>query len=134
MSKCQIGKYSAPDGSHCALCLALSVTLGTSSQSMEYCVCQVGAYGRGSNCSACANYPGISCSRPNMTIPDILAGYFRNPNDNNSALVCIPAIACPGSFDGETTCTEGYTGFLCGDCVTGKFYKQGVLCSKCPSK
>jgi hypothetical protein len=35
-------------------------------------------------------------------------------------------------FDENTTCSNGYTGQLCGECIQGTYYKQGLICKKCP--
>jgi hypothetical protein len=115
------------------------VTLSISNQFLENCVCDIGNFGasfQGQNCAQCSNEFGVSCSKYNLTKPEVLSGYYRNPLDINSALRCIPSAAClnTSQFSVTTECADGYTGFLCGDCILGTYFKQGILCSKCPSK
>jgi hypothetical protein len=136
---CPMSTYSTPDHSQCISCPTNSITLSTANQFLQNCVCNVGYYGfsfNGKICSKCSTDVGVSCSKYNLTKPEILAGYYRNPSNENSALKCAPSSACPetSQFESITSCAQGYTGYLCGDCVAGEYYKQGIVCTSCPSK
>eukprot|EP00475_Leptophrys_vorax_P014603 TRINITY_DN20903_c0_g1_i1.p1 TRINITY_DN20903_c0_g1~~TRINITY_DN20903_c0_g1_i1.p1 ORF type:complete len:104 (-),score=4.15 TRINITY_DN20903_c0_g1_i1:320-631(-) len=62
-------------------------------------------------CSVCRNAPELNCSLTNLTQAIITKGYYRTGDD--TAYLCTPATACLGNTD----CSNGYTGYLCGGCV-----------------
>jgi hypothetical protein len=138
-SPCAAGKFSSGPSGLCTACPLHSTTFRSASQTIAECLCDVGSFGfsfKGDDCQICSKGIGILCARVNLTMPELLPGYFRNPNLQTSALTCIPSEACLASsqFDLNTPCAVGYTGFLCGDCIVGKYYRQGIVCTSCPSK
>jgi hypothetical protein len=135
---CPIGTFG-DSALGCKPCIRNATTVSIGSSSSSSCVCSSGFYGNAyeasGECILCKNEAAFSCPQ-NSSIPSLAAGYYRNPLDVNSAYVCIPKQAClpTESFQKETPCAEGYLGFLCGKCVPLEYYKQGPVCSKCPTK
>jgi hypothetical protein len=136
---CELGKIGTVNHSTCIACPLNAITLKSASLSIQDCLCGINYYGSsflGKNCSLCSNDQGVDCQRVNINRPEIQAGFFRNPVNENSAFKCVPSDACLGASEFETTtsCAHGYTGNLCGDCIAGEFYRQGIICASCPSK
>jgi hypothetical protein len=74
--------------------------------------------------------PGAVC-KAGTSVPFIQAGYYRQLDKGSSlSYVCIPPSACNEAGNGSTTCSEAYTGFLCGDCKSG-YFRLGKECRKC---
>jgi hypothetical protein len=135
-SSCKIGRYGG--GSHCLQCSQLATTLQNASISADACVCGEGMYGRpseGESCTFCkANVGGVSCPA-NGSYPIVENGYFRTVADPSVALICSPQEACSNAQDAKfTQCSDGYTWDVCGSCILGYSYRQGLFCLKCPSK
>jgi hypothetical protein len=136
---CPIATFSNAEHSNCSSCPLGSITKGIGAQSIYECLCDQEFYGYaflGQPCNQCSKTPGISCAMVNLTRPMLLEGFYRDPMDQNSALNCIPNEACQATTEQTlvTPCSSGYTGYLCGDCVLGEFYRQGIVCTKCASK
>jgi hypothetical protein len=137
-SVCPIGKYSEAGASSCSSCAEFATTFTAGSPSIRSCFCQEGHYGSAfkSNgiCKLCTgNNIGVACSS-NASFPIVQAGYFRSLQDPSSALICSPASACPETGEAaQTSCADGYTGSVCGDCILFYSFRQGLVCTKCPS-
>jgi hypothetical protein len=135
---CPIGKYNGFYGkSACFDCPDFSSNAAAGSESTDSCFCNSGYFGtafKGQNCSVCSTLPGLFCG-PNSTYPSALFGYFKNPQNPNIVYECSPPEACLSSNSSfySTTCTIGYTGWMCGSCVEYEFYKSGANCVECPS-
>jgi hypothetical protein len=135
---CSSGKFSdAPKSSFCQDCGANTATLQPGSVTKANCFCNSGFYGRpydGTDCCKCSELDQFKCDS-NSSYPRILGGYFRSPADPAIALECIPKEAClPTDSNALTTsCSSGYTGWLCGSCVLFEYYKIGSTCHECPS-
>jgi hypothetical protein len=139
-SACPVGYFVGTSGAtECLACSKKSTTVIEGSLGTQYCVCPAGYFGKafaGENCSECAHVSGVRCDKQNLSIPLIDDGYFRSPMNVNFAYECIPPQACMASYENQnlTTCADIYTGFLCGECIYGTSFKQGIQCSKCPPK
>ncbi len=135
---CEIGKYSNSSGrTSCSSCPRNAMTSSASSTMLSNCLCAPGYYGNayvGDECQQCNTREEFSCEL-NSTYPRISSGFFRSPDDPNFAYSCIPAEACLKTDKDQrfTTCSQGYTGFICGQCLSMEYYKSGALCSPCSS-
>jgi hypothetical protein len=133
---CPRGKFGG--GVSCSACSNNSTTQQEGSQSTSDCFCAEGTYGRayvGEECKSCLlNIPGVICPS-NGSFPVVEQGYFRSQIEPSLAYLCSPKQAC-ANVDGQTStsCSDGYTGDLCGSCIIGYSYRQGLVCQKCPSK
>lgn len=77
-------------------------------------------------------YSGFDCSRPGLSVPLVLPGYFRrNSSIPTKIIQCIPEEACLSSYTEKTPCAEGYDGESCGSCQSPNFYRSGNRCVKC---
>jgi hypothetical protein len=135
-SNCPKGTYVPVEGaSSCFQCPIDAVTVTEQSVSIGSCICNEGFFGVPSadnSCIICRDSPGASCPL-NCPIPFVYPGYFRS-TDVSVVFRCIPSTAClKTGFDRNTTCSQGYTGQLCGECIRGSFYKQGLSCKQCPN-
>jgi hypothetical protein len=137
-SSCPIGRYAASEGtSSCSSCPFKAQTLAEGSISPSSCVCPSEYWGKaasGEDCSLCAeNVEGLTCPY-NSPIPFVLTGYFRDTVQLSTVYRCIPQTACNVTgYELQARCAEGYSGFLCGDCVKGTHYRQGLNCKRCPN-
>jgi hypothetical protein len=136
---CPLGKYQREvNSSFCLQCPENSTTIQLGSVSVGSCYCPFGMFGKafaGEKCLVCSNLPGIKCERHNLTRPLVEAGFYRSHTNLNLAFQCIPPQAClPSTEDINSSCSFGYTGHICGECIYGVTFKQGVICSTCPSK
>jgi hypothetical protein len=135
---CTKGKYSPfSNSSFCEECSAYSTTQDKGSISVEQCFCTEGYFGkpyRQESCRKCSESPALRCM-PNSSLPSVSEGYFRDSADPNQVFECIPFEACTATDSNtlETTCSEGYTGWVCGSCIKLKYYKFGSNCIACPS-
>jgi hypothetical protein len=137
-ASCTLGRYSSSTGiSSCDVCPTNAVTLRSGSTLASSCVCPAGYFGSasfGGNCSVCpAASEGLACPY-NSPIPFVYSGFYRSI-DITAAYRCIPQKACMETeYNAQTTCSEGYTGFLCGTCVKGSYYRNGLECKRCPNE
>lgn len=132
---CGKNSFAATNASLCIKCIDGSSTISTYASSIYDCVCGLDFYGKpfkGDSCKKCRAIEGLNCP-VNSSIPKISVGYFRDPSDVSNAYACTPAAACTFTNDSDenTTCSTGYSGFLCGQCVSG-YYRQGLQCTVCP--
>jgi predicted outer membrane repeat protein len=132
---CPKGKYTGRDKARsCDSCPSDSITFTESSFSLSQCTCNSGYYGNswaGEECKRCPKQEGLSCDL-NSTLPFVSNGWYRDPEDVTHVLKCIPSVACVKTeFQSTTTCETGYTGWLCGSCILGEYYKLERRCIPC---
>lgn len=132
---CLKGKFSPTDRAiGCKECPNGSLTFGDSSFSLTQCTCSSGYYGNswaGESCNRCPEQEGVRCEA-NSSIPYVSSGWFRDSNNATHVLRCIPTDACVKTeYSINTLCNEGHTGWLCGSCILGEYYKLDKKCSKC---
>jgi hypothetical protein len=98
-------------------------------------VCLSGFYGNppSKNCQSCPqDNQALQCPE-NSTIPFVKSGFFRSLSDPGTVFVCIPSQACIATgYALATTCSTGYSGYLCGECEVN-FYRSDKVCRQCPS-
>jgi hypothetical protein len=132
---CPIGFYSpALNATSLSLCLkcegGTTNVVGATDQS--FCFCSPGYYGSppsGIPCKSCSKR-GIMCPFENMTLPMVREGYYRLNSD--SARICLPKSSCETTYlNVNTSCSVGYTGIGCSNCVDG-YYRQELDCVYCP--
>jgi hypothetical protein len=133
-SECEMGTYSE-NSTTCTPCPSQSSTLAKRGTSIASCVCIEKFYGSppsGNACLPCPSLGGVSCPQ-NSSTTFVGPGMFRL-NGSLIALVCIPKEACKSTgYRNATICEIGYTGYLCGQCIAGSYYKTGSSCKLCPS-
>jgi hypothetical protein len=131
---CPIGSYSSVSGmSNCTKCID-STTRSTGSISSDQCsLCNEGLYGSPPQpCQKCPQNAGVKCPFGSV-IPFVLEGYYRDNSNPEIAYICSPSSSCMETgFEKSTPCFTGYTGRLCGDCVSG-YYRIDENCQKCPN-
>lgn len=132
-----IAKYSSEiSQSTCKSCIGNSTNTSASSSCHLDCGCDPGYYGQaflGSQCIPCPTLDGIECYY-NNTLPYVLSGYYRDPNNIENVFACIPSSACPETgTSSSTTCASAYTGAQCGDCAT-QYRRRAYGCEECPSE
>jgi hypothetical protein len=134
---CPMAFYANESGlALCFRCDPLTDTQSEGSTSKSACLCQEGYFGNVliEQCRPCAQGPAFKCPTGSI-IPWISPGYFRGgPSGEgaNIAYTCTPTVACiKTEYDPTTSCGQGYTGFLCGDC-SDQYYKFSGACRKCP--
>jgi hypothetical protein len=132
-SLCDPGKFTTSDGvSFCSNCPKFSSSVFGATDASK-CICEKGYFGNSSHCEICPALDGFYCPG-NSSIPLLVEGYARDPNNKLNAIACVPPSACLAQADGlETFCAEFYTGFLCGGCVPLKSYRSKNSCAPCPS-
>jgi hypothetical protein len=141
-SVCESGRYSdLAASSFCSECPIGSLTKQLGGSSVFDCVCPQGSFGapwiydsnaKHSVCTSCPLIEGMSCFF-NSTIPFVFSGFWRV---KNSTIVkrCIPMSSCNFTeYLPKTTCSYGYEGNLCGDCLSGSHYRSFGKCRLCPS-
>jgi hypothetical protein len=134
---CPISLYANTSGlTICHTCDPMTNTQLEGSTSKSACLCQAGYYGDVSveQCRPCSQGPAFICPFGSR-IPWISTGYYRaGPTGEaaNIVFTCSPTTACVRTeYDTTTTCGQGYTGFLCGEC-SNLYYKYSGTCKKCP--
>jgi hypothetical protein len=121
----------------CYKCDPFRDTSSEGSTDQSACICQEGYYGDIliDTCRPCSQGAAFKCPSGSL-IPWIGPGYYRaGPNGEaaNIAYICSPTSACAKTESQSfTTCGEGYTGYLCGEC-SERFYKFSGVCKGCPS-
>jgi predicted outer membrane repeat protein len=137
-SACQIcssGSFSFSSGStFCQKCPASSSTVNQGSVSTFSCVCPEGTYGqpwKGLDCKSCPVREGSSCSL-NSSVPFVFPGYWRSLTFPEETFQCIPQIACNQTgVELKTSCSIGYSGNRCGECIKGVYFHFDIYCKKC---
>lgn len=103
------------------------------------CNCPIGFIGSGNpleNCIPCGNRQGVVCNQMDQKYPIIESGwwYAGTAEDPFKVVQCVPAVACASTdTSGVTTCSEGYTGQVCSECVQYEYFRLGEQCEKCPN-
>jgi hypothetical protein len=135
---CPVGRFlSVMGASFCNQCPLHSTTSNEGSISQKSCICEEGYFGsayNGNDCRECSFRLMVKCDK-NSTYPAILEGFCRDSSNPNMIYECFPKEACKStsSIQMNTPCSDGYTGTLCGSCISLEFYKQGSKCRRCPS-
>jgi hypothetical protein len=134
---CPKNSYANQNGAtNCTQCPANGLTLYSGSSNILQCICLSGYFGvpyQGEACKACPSQIGVSCPDESV-IPFVEAGHWRTPGLPDAILDCIPSSACPlTGFSNITTCEEGYTGYICGDCQPLQYFRLDDKCRKCNS-
>jgi hypothetical protein len=135
---CPLNQYgsNASQPTSCMDCPLNSTTKQTGSPTVRSCICPVNEYGApyfGIRCQKCNLQSGVICPEDSI-LPFVTAGHWRVPGVNDRVLDCIPAEACPETGVNETSvCQEGYTGYLCGQCLPYQYFRLEKTCRKCNS-
>jgi hypothetical protein len=136
---CKEGEYSSSIGSvNCTKCGIGILTTGKGAISLQDCsLCDVGFYGQppGTLCTSCpVNIAGLACPI-NSSLPVVSSGYYRAGSSGaevSTIYSCSPQEVCVRTgTDASTTCLEGYTGFICGQCADN--YYRSNECKACPN-
>jgi hypothetical protein len=133
---CASGYFAANNGSVvCQSCPPSAVSASGSSKISD-CYCPPTYFGYAfdnQTCTSCPNVGGLSCLQNNRTRPHVAAGYYRI--SDTYAYLCTPTEACQeAGYENQTTCSYGYEGFVCGNCVRYVSYRKGTSCISCPQK
>jgi hypothetical protein len=134
-SPCESNFFS-PDyaSTSCQSCIPTSMTISSSSDSVEKCICDKGSFGQpwsGIACTKCPVQDGASCPL-NSSFPYTSPGYWRDPSRPDRILQCIPKLACESTgYSLITQCKEGYSGRLCSSCVSGSYFSVDNTCKSC---
>ncbi len=140
---CESGRYlNESSATRCYDCPLGSVTIQDGSGSLFSCICPEGKFGipwlyegyqSFSTCKPCSSSKGIQC-KENSSIPFVLPGYWREKNVE-IAKICFPQSACKETgYSIKTSCADGYSGRLCGECISGEFYRSFGECRACSSR
>ncbi|KAG9396990.1 ABC transporter substrate-binding protein [Carpediemonas membranifera] len=143
---CDSFSYSSESGAtSCVACPDSSmVTVSGGATTLADCMCLGGYFGNASieACTACPD--GATCCADASCLYGVVdplpqPGYYKY--DRDTFLACIPADACLGSVaqygddvtadeDAANVCSDGYGGFLCGECDT-QFFRADSMCQQC---
>jgi hypothetical protein len=132
--KCPIGQFSdSLNSTSCTSCGQNTLTTSTGSSFLENCFCSYGYFGKpfkGEHCTPCFDESEL-CDY-NESSPFVNSGYWLAAPQSRDYFKCIPEESCASTgYGNSTTCSEGYTGLRCGNCVTKLFYRFNQHCKPC---
>jgi hypothetical protein len=133
-SKCPVGQISlSTNATSCTSCGQHALTTDTGSSLLKSCFCSYGYFGKsfqGEKCTRCLDESEF-CDY-NQTSPFVKSGYWLTTSQSRDYFKCIPEESCVVTGYGNfTTCSEGYTGLRCGNCVEKLFYRFNQKCKPC---
>ena len=121
----------------CIPCDGTQNTRGTIGNiAIDACICNDGTYKRQAAATTCSECPeGLVCKNGTISVSH---GYWRSDAAllpiRCSAYSQMVALACVGGAGvGDSLCHTGYTGPVCGTCISGYGLVNGI-CVKCQSK
>jgi hypothetical protein len=117
LSSCPVGKQSAKFDNGSSVCVG----------------CEAGSWNNIPGATVCKRCPIAAVCPEGSIVPWVDKGYYRSAFDPGAVTPCIPSDACSGTGYLNTTCSDGYSGVLCGGCASERF-RSGGSCVKCMSK